>query len=280
MFMKKIILSLSLIVVIFVIFSLSYGFYIYKEIKALKDPKYSKVITVYDWNKNPYSFVLGPKNPNYVPWRNISYYIKWAVILSEDAKFYRHSGVDYEAMKQAIKRNLEVGRYVRGGSTITQQLAKNVFLSREKTLTRKIKQLFIAFIIEAELSKTRILELYLNAVEFGPLVYGVNHATHFYFGKSPSTINPLEAALLASLLPGPKIFNPYRNVERVELRAKNILKRMAQVKIISEDELNRYLASSLVIGMEKKIEVKMKEESEGFDNITSGITFSRLSSVN
>lgn len=223
---------------------------------------------------------MGSKNVNFVYWKNINQYIKWAVILSEDAKFYRHSGIDYEAMKQAFKKNIEMGKYVRGGSTITQQLAKNVFLSREKTITRKLKEVVIAFIIEYELSKTRILELYLNTVEFGPLVYGIGHASHFYFGKSPSILNPLESAFLASLLPGPKIFNPYRNLDKVQIRAKNILKKMLQIKLISEEEYEKYVNSSLTIGLERKIEVKMKEESKSFENISSIKTFSNISTAN
>jgi len=275
--MKKTIYIFIALLLGFFIFAISYGLYIFNEVKAFQDKKYSKVITVYDWNKKEYPFILGPKNPRFVYWKNISHYVKWAVILSEDAKFYKHSGVDIDAMKQAFKKNLEVGKYVRGGSTITQQLAKNVFLSREKTIIRKLKEIVIAFLIEAQLSKTRILELYLNAVEFGPLVYGIGHASNFYFGKSPAALNPLEAALLASLLPGPKIYNPYRKIETVELRAKKILKRMAEVKIISEEELNKYLNSSLTIGMERKIEVKMKEEPSIFGNLSSKPTFSNYS---
>lgn len=277
--MRRIIYLTVVIFVATLIFFVSYGFYIFNEVKALRDKSYSKVITVYDWNKKEYPYTLGPKNPYFVYWKNISQYVKWAVILSEDAKFYKHSGVDIDAMKQAFKKNLEVGKYVRGGSTITQQLAKNVFLSREKTISRKLKEVVIAFLLEMQLSKTRILELYLNAVEFGPLVYGIGHASNFYFGKSPSALNPLEAALLASLLPGPKIFNPYKKIDTVELRAKRILKRMAEVKIITEEELDRYLKSSLVISMERKIEVKMKEEPSPFENISSKPIFNNHSST-
>lgn len=275
--MKKISYLILLISILFIFLFVGYGLWVWDEVKAFKNPKYSKVITVYDWNKKGYPFVLGPKNINFVYWRNINQYIKWAVILSEDAKFYRHSGIDYEAMKQALKKNVEMGKYVRGGSTITQQLAKNVFLSREKTITRKLKEVVIALIIEYELSKTRILELYLNTVEFGPLVYGIGHASHFYFGKSTFLLNPLESALLAALLPGPKIFNPYRNLDKVEVRAKNILKKMLQIKLISESEYEKYVNSSLTIGLERKIEVKMKEEPKNFENISSTKTFSNIS---
>ncbi len=248
---------------------LGYGFFMYHQIKAIKSPSSSIEITVYDWKKKPYSFIVGPKNKRYTPWQNISPYVKWAVILSEDAKFFSHKGVDYEALKSAMRKNLEVGRYVRGGSTITQQLAKNLYLSREKSIIRKVKELIIAFLLEKELSKTRILELYLNAVEFGPLVYGINNASYYYFNKHPSAINPLEAAILASLLPSPKIFNPLKNVERTEIRAKRILKRMKQAKVISDEEFEIYDRSNLALSIEKKIEVRIEKEENIFENISS-----------
>jgi monofunctional biosynthetic peptidoglycan transglycosylase len=268
--MRKIVFAASVAISVFVLWSCFYAAYIYKEVIALNDPAYSKLIAVYDWNKNEHSLWVGPKNPKYVSWRQISPYIKWAVILSEDGKFYTHHGVDYEAMKNAFKRNLEVGRYVRGGSTITQQLAKNLFLSREKTLVRKVKELIIAFIIEWKLSKTRILELYLNAVEFGPMVYGVGHAGSFYFNKHPSELNPLESALLASLLPGPKIYDPYRKLDRVEARAKRVLRKVYDAKVIGDVEYERLKESDLTIGLESRIEVRIKEiDKAGFVNRSS-----------
>lgn len=263
-FIKILIVSFFLTIALFV----GYGFFMYDKVKELKNPKTSITITVYDWKKKPYNYVVGPKNSAYTGWHNISVYVKWAVILSEDAKFYKHSGVDYEAVKQAIKKNLEVGKYVKGGSTITQQLAKNLFLTREKSLIRKLKEIIIAFILERELSKTRILELYLNAVEFGPLIYGIKNASYYYFNKHPSELNPLESAILASLLPSPKIFNPFSNVDRTEIRAKRILKRMKEAKIISAEEFELYNKSDLAISIERKIEVRTKNR-ETFENFSS-----------
>lgn len=277
--MKKIILYSLISGIIILIIAVGYAIYIYPEVKKIGNPKYSMEITVYDWNKRPYPFIVGPKNPKYVSWKNISPYIKWAVILSEDAKFYRHHGVDYEAIKQAFKKNLEMGKYVRGGSTITQQLAKNLFLSREKTIIRKLKELIIAYLLETTLSKTRILELYLNVAEFGPMVYGVNHASWFYFGKPPSDVTPLEAAMLASLLPGPKIFNPYRNLEKVESKAKKLLGNMYKAGVVSKEIYENQLNTNLVIGMEQKIVLKINtidtEERENY----SSVPFSNTSSL-
>lgn len=276
--MKKIILFTIFSVIIIFMLMLIYGIYMYPEVKKLKDPKYSIEITVYDWNKKPYPFIVGPKNPRYVSWRNISPYIKWAVILSEDAKFYKHHGVDYEAIREAFKKNLEMGKYVRGGSTITQQLAKNLFLSREKTIIRKIKELIIAYLLETTLSKTRILELYLNVAEFGPMVYGVNHACSFYFGKTPLEVTPLESAMLASLLPGPKIYNPYRNLERVESKAKRLLGNMYKAGVINNEIYESQLNTNLVVNMERKIGLKINvtEKNHTEDQFLTSYTSSLI----
>lgn len=277
--MKKIILYSLISGIIILIIAVGYAIYIYPEVKKIGNPKHSMEITVYDWNKRPYPFIVGPKNPKYVSWKNISPYIKWAVILSEDAKFYRHHGVDYEAIKQAFKKNLEMGKYVRGGSTITQQLAKNLFLSREKTIIRKLKELIIAYLLETTLSKTRILELYLNVAEFGPMVYGVNHASWFYFGKPPSDVTPLEAAMLASLLPGPKIFNPYRNLEKVESKAKRVLENMYRAGVINREVFENQRDLNFIVNMERKISLKIEgSDTASFDNHSS-VSFVRRTSL-
>lgn len=276
--MKKIILFAILSGLLIFLLTLVYGIYMYPEVKKLNNPNYSIEITVYDWNQKPHPFIVGPKNPKYVSWRYISPYIKWAVILSEDAKFYRHHGVDYEAIKQAFKKNLEMGKYVRGGSTITQQLAKNLFLSREKTIIRKLKELVIAYLLETNLSKTRILELYLNVAELGPMVYGVNHACWFYFGKSPSEVTPLESAMLASLLPGPKLYNPYRNLEKVEIKAKKLLGNMYKAGIVSKEIYESQINSNLVVNMERKISLKIQNEDAKVFSNHSSVRFERSTS--
>lgn len=275
---KKIIIFILLLSVSFILIASGYAIYKYPDIKKLKDRKNSFKITVYDWNKKPHPFIVGPKNPYYVSWQNISTNVKWAVILSEDAKFYRHHGVDYQAIKEAFKKNIEMGKYVRGGSTITQQLAKNLFLSREKTIIRKIKELIIAFLMEQILSKTRILELYLNVVELGPMVYGVGHASYFYFGKPVSSLSPLEASMLAGLLPGPQIYDPYRNLEKVESRAKKILLNMFNAKIIDEDTYENFKSAKLTFNMENKITLRLEKiEKETFENYSS--SFSELEKI-
>src|SRR5512145_2954171 len=146
------------------------------SVDPLKDPRKSYVVVVKDWNRKNRPFVLGPKNRRWTPIGAIPSSMRMAVIAAEDGKFYSHEGVDYEAMKAALKTDIRKRRFARGGSTITQQLAKNIFLSREKTINRKVKEVILAWRIDDVLSKSRILELYLNVVELGPMVFGVGHA--------------------------------------------------------------------------------------------------------
>lgn len=172
-----------------------------------------------------------------------------------------------------------MGKYVRGGSTITQQLAKNLFLSREKTIIRKLKELIIAYLLETTLSKTRILELYLNVAEFGPMIYGVNHACWFYFGKSSSDVTPLEASMLAALLPGPKIYDPYRNLEKVETKAKRILENMYKVGVINKQVYENQRSQNFIVNMERKISIKINSaETMPFSNHSS-LVFMKKSSL-
>jgi monofunctional biosynthetic peptidoglycan transglycosylase len=150
---------------------------------------------------------LCSKDATYVRLGEISPHMRAAVIASEDGAFYSHHGIDWFELRESINRNWEKGEYARGGSTITQQLAKNVYLSAEKSLLRKLREAVIAVQIEKILSKNEILEKYLNVVEFGPGLYGVGRAARFYFGKSAGSLTPAESAFLAFLLPSPKKYS-------------------------------------------------------------------------
>lgn len=152
----------------------------------------------------------------WTPLKRISPYLQKAVIISEDDVFYQHNGINYETMKEAFRVNWEKGRYVRGASTLTMQLARNAFLHKRKTLLRKVRELLLARRLEDHLSKTRILELYLNIVEWGEGIYGAEAASRYYFGKSAASLNLSEATLLASMLPNPKIFNPFKRLKSVQ----------------------------------------------------------------
>lgn len=150
---------------------------------------------------------VGPKAPGWTPYAAISRYLFAAVVASEDGSYYQHDGLDYKELKAAIKKDLEEGRFARGASTITQQVVKNTYLSQEKTITRKIREMIWARALNRTLSKREILTFYVNLVEFGPGIYGVRDAARFYFGKAPSELSPKESAFLAMLLPSPRRYS-------------------------------------------------------------------------
>jgi monofunctional biosynthetic peptidoglycan transglycosylase len=154
-----------------------------------------------------YKVNLCPGSKNYVTLDQISPYVVGAVIMSEDAAFFSHDGIDINEMKESMIRNLNEGRYARGGSTITQQLAKNVFLNGEKSILRKVEEIYLAFKLEKIFTKNQILTSYLNVVEFAPNVYGIRAGSQYYFHKEPSQLTPEEGAFLAFLLPNPKKYS-------------------------------------------------------------------------
>jgi monofunctional biosynthetic peptidoglycan transglycosylase len=229
------------------------------SVAHLGKPGVSMTITVKDWKRKDHPFVVGPRNPRWTPYGALPAALKKAVVASEDANFYSHEGVDYEAIREAIKTDLRKGKFAHGGSTITQQVAKNLFLTREKTLIRKVKEIVLARRMDDALSKSRILELYLNVVEFGPMVYGIGHAAHYYFGKPPSALTVRECAFLASMLPGPKVYNPYRRMGRVMKRSDRILRRMVAARMISREEYDAARAEvPNLAGIERKVEKAME----------------------
>lgn len=146
---------------------------------------------------------LYPGSSSYTPLANISRYMTEAVLTTEDGGFRKHDGFNYTQLEVALRRNLQDARVRLGASTITMQMVKNVLLSHERTLSRKLQELFLTWWVERALSKQRIMELYLNVIEFGPGVYGVTNAARHYFGKHPSELSSLEAAYLALMLPSP-----------------------------------------------------------------------------
>ncbi|MEX0879941.1 MAG: monofunctional biosynthetic peptidoglycan transglycosylase [Thermoanaerobaculia bacterium] len=149
-----------------------------------------------------------------------------AAVVAEDSRFWEHAGVDWDAMQVAIEKNWAKGGVKVGGSTITQQLAKNLYLSPARTPWRKLRELAIAKRLERQLSKKRILELYLNVIEFGPRTYGVEAAARRYLGKPAWNLSRLEAATLAAVIPSPRIYDPVRHPDRVARRAQRILRWM------------------------------------------------------
>lgn len=144
----------------------------------------------------------------WVPLKRISPYLVKAVLIAEDDKFWRHEGFDYEAIQKAIERDIRERKFKLGGSTISQQLVKNLYLSPSKNPLRKIVEALITWRMEKVLSKKRILEIYLNVIEWGDGIFGAEAASRHYFGKPASELTPEEATRLAAVLPNPRIYNP------------------------------------------------------------------------
>ncbi len=152
--------------------------------------------------------------------------LRRAVLVAEDSAFWRHDGLDFEQLRESMEVNLEQRRLVRGASTITQQLAKNLYLSPSRDPLRKLRELFLARQLEATLSKRRILELYLNVVEWGDGIFGAEAAARAYFHKPASALTAEEAALLAGALINPRVHNPAHPSRRLLRRQQIILRRM------------------------------------------------------
>jgi len=259
---KKILITMALLAGIYAAY-LIVSLVLLPSVVTLTDRKLNMTITVRDWKGKQQSFVVGPKNRYWTPSSRIPAEMKWAVILAEDANFYKHEGIDVKAIRQAIKHDLEKKSLSRGASTITQQTAKNLFLSREKTITRKLKEVYLAWRMEQELTKGRILELYLNVVELGPMIHGIGNGSRYYFDKPPEALTPRECAFLAAMLPGPRIaYNPYRNLGKVLRRSDMILRQLRSKGVISPEELQAALATEPNIrGMQRKVDTALQQEA-------------------
>jgi monofunctional glycosyltransferase len=165
----------------------------------------------------------------WINYRRISPHLKRAVLVAEDAAFWQHDGIDYDELQKSVELDWARGQLLRGASTITQQLAKNLFLSPSRNPARKLRELIITRRLEAELPKARILELYLNVIEWGDGIYGVEAASENYFGQSASALAPPSAALLAGAIINPRLLNPAHPTPRLLRRQQMILKRMGAV---------------------------------------------------
>jgi monofunctional glycosyltransferase len=165
----------------------------------------------------------------WVSYQRISPDLKRAVLVAEDDAFWQHEGVDLAQMQESLEADVARGRFFRGGSTITQQLAKNLYLSPSKNPLRKIRELILARRLESTLKKARILELYLNVIEWGDGIYGVEAAAQTYFHTAASRLGPSESALLAAAIVNPRVLNPAHPGARLVRRQQSILRRMGAV---------------------------------------------------
>lgn len=189
-----------------------------------------------------YQVELCPGSKDYVPLKQISPLLQKTIILTEDSNFWNHSGFDWVAIEKNAREGWETGIFKRGGSTITQQLAKNMFLTKDRTFIRKGLEALITDRIEKTLTKKEILERYLNVVEFGKNIYGVKAAAQYYFKKTPAELNMVESAFLAMVLPNPIKYSQSYYRKELTSFAKNRLSRiiedMYRYHRISEDEYN------------------------------------------
>ncbi|OFZ96896.1 MAG: monofunctional biosynthetic peptidoglycan transglycosylase [Betaproteobacteria bacterium RIFCSPLOWO2_02_FULL_62_17] len=177
------------------------------------------------------------KNPkarlahNWVEYRNISVHLKRAIIVAEDAKFMDHEGFDWDGIQRALDKNQKKGAVVAGGSTISQQLAKNLFLSGERTWLRKGQEALITAMLEIAMDKRRIFEIYMNVVEWGEGVFGAEAAARHYFGVQASRLTPAQAARLAAMLPRPRFFQRNPGSNYLAEYSATILSRMPQARV-------------------------------------------------
>ncbi|HSC77477.1 MAG TPA: monofunctional biosynthetic peptidoglycan transglycosylase, partial [Candidatus Acidoferrales bacterium] len=180
---------------------------------------------------------LQERNPNarlqhrWVPYEKISVELKRAVIAAEDQKFLDHEGFDVEAIQEAYEKNERSGRIRRGASTISQQLAKNLFLSPRRSYLRKAHEGVITLMMEALLSKQRILEIYLNVVEWGNGIYGAEAAARYYYGTSAAALDAEQAARMAAMIPSPRYFSTHRDSPYLEQRTQMLLSQMGYVRV-------------------------------------------------
>ena len=183
------------------------------------------------------------RNQTWVPLSRISPKLITAVVIAEDDKFFLHGGFDFEGMKEAFEKDIQTGRIVGGGSTITQQLAKNLYLKPARNPVRKIREAVIAFKLDRRLKKSRILELYLNVIEWGRGIYGAEAASRAYYGKPCSGLTAEEAVRLASVLPNPMVFTPeddryYRMRKKRSIVAQLMVKR----KLMTDEEFQAFMS--------------------------------------
>jgi len=216
-------------------------------------PWLSSITEVYDQEQNLVT-VYSRQNRRPIPLNDIPLFLQQAFVAVEDHRFYKHFGINPGRIVKAAVTNLMHHRVEEGGSTITQQLAKNAYLSQERTFMRKLKELFYAIKLEIHFSKEKILELYLNQIYFGHSAYGIKVAAMTYFGKNMDQLNQAEMALLAGLPRGPAFYSPYTHPQKAQERIERVLNRMLLCKFISPEQYEIYRSQKLFLpGIQNKI---------------------------
>lgn len=187
------------------------------------------------------------KMNRYVLFKDIPRALKNAVVAVEDKRFFYHSGFDMESIARATVVNVEAGEIEEGGSTITQQLAKNLFLTQERSFTRKFEELLLAINLERHFDKNKILEMYLNTIYFGSNFYGIYDAAQGYFGKEPKELTVAECAMLAGIPNAPSLYSPYVNFELAKRRQNIVLDAMIKAHFISAYEANKARNEEIIL---------------------------------
>ncbi|MBU0995596.1 MAG: PBP1A family penicillin-binding protein [Proteobacteria bacterium] len=216
-------------------------------ITSIQQNETGKMIDYLELEPEELMLFFGPEREKrlLVSINQVPLYLQHAVISAEDRKFYTHFGIDPSGMLRALYKNLKEGKVKQGGSTLTQQLAKNYFLTPERTIIRKIKEILISLIIEGLYEKNEILEIYLNEIYFGQngsvAINGIGEASYFYFGKDVSQLSIDESAILAGLIKAPNLYSPYANITRCKKRRDQVLRSMMENGWLSDGELERSL---------------------------------------
>ncbi|MGG3928001.1 PBP1A family penicillin-binding protein [Metabacillus fastidiosus] len=215
------------------------------DVSKLEDPVPQPTI-IYDQNGDVAS-KISASNIEGVSIKQIPKHMIYAVISTEDQRFYKHSGINYIGIGRAMIMNMTKGEIVAGGSTITQQLVKNVFLSQERTYTRKLKEVILTKKIERTYSKDEIMEQYLNHIYFGEGAWGIQRAAHVYFGKDVSQLTLSESAILAGLIKAPSVLSPYKNFDKAMERRNIVLSLMKKEGYINQKELEKAREQKIVL---------------------------------
>jgi hypothetical protein len=219
------------------------------------------------------SIESGPGTPDWVPFADVSRHLETAVLVCEDAHFFRHRGFDPEAIDNSIRQNVAAKRFVRGASTISMQLAKNLYLSHAKTLARKLQEAAFTLLLEQELSKQEILELYLNVIEFGPGIYGIGPAAQHYFNTNPADLSLGQSLYLASILPRPRQHHFGDDGKLSRGLSEYLRKLMAiahKIKRISQDELTEGEQEQVTFGEPYSPPDLADSKAPGFDSADLG----------
>jgi hypothetical protein len=198
---------------------------------------------------------VGPDSPDFIPLADVPPLFLRMLLIGEDANFYGHPGIDLKEIPVAVASDLATGTFVRGASTIPQQLAKNLFLSREKTVSRKLQELALALLLDSSLGKGRVLEIYVNVIEWGPHLYGLRPAARHYFEREPAEITPKQMAFLVSLVPGPlkyqRSFAGGTPTPFLEGRMAALLAKLQSVGALSDEEYEQALDAPLDLRVDR-----------------------------